>query len=110
MLDEAGALVQMNGNLVGDEYNGQDGNAPVVDEHVIASVISEWASIPLGKLETSEMDRLNLLETDISARVKGQNRAVVSVSRAVRRARSGLRDPQRPIASFLFCGPTGTGK
>ena len=99
----------MNGGFSSDGDDEEEGNAPVVDEHTIATVISEWASIPLGKLETSEMDRLNVLEADISSRVKGQDRAVVSVSRAVRRARSGLRDPQRPIASFMFCGPTGTG-
>ena len=99
-----------------DEYtdgveaaNEDDGSLPVVTEHTIAEVISEWASIPLGKLESDEMDRLVDLEGDIGRRVKGQKRAIQSVSRAVRRARSGLRDPNRPIASFMFCGPTGTG-
>ena len=83
---------------------------PVVDEHTVAEVVSEWANIPVGKLESSEMDRLVELEQDMTKRVKGQGRAIESVARAVRRARSGLRDPQRPIASFMFCGPTGTGK
>jgi ATP-dependent Clp protease ATP-binding subunit ClpA len=55
------------------------------------------------------MDRLVQLEDDMTLRVKGQGRAIQSVARAVRRARSGLRDPNRPIASFMFCGPTGTG-
>jgi len=91
-----------------DESEG--GNVPIVDEQTVTEIISEWASIPLGKLESTEMNRLVQLEDDMTMRVKGQSRAIQSVSRAVRRARSGLRDPQRPIASFMFCGPTGTGK
>jgi ATP-dependent Clp protease ATP-binding subunit ClpA len=68
------------------------------------------SGIPIGKLEASEMTRLRSLEEQLESRVKGQPRACSAVGRAVRRARSGLRDPKRPVASFLFCGPTGTGK
>jgi len=64
----------------------------------------------LCELESSEMSRLALLEENMTMRVKGQQRAVQSVARAIRRARSGLKDPQRPIASFMYVGPTGTGK
>lgn len=117
LMDEAGAIAHLEHYSEGpsegsDDYDEDDDNSPVpiVDEHVVASVISDWASIPLGKLESSEMDRLVQLEDEMSMRVKGQNRAVQSVARAVRRARSGLRDPNRPLGSFLFCGPTGTGK
>ena len=111
LMDEAGAIAHLSSysetmNVEGSE----DESVPIVDEQVVTEIISEWASIPLGKLESSEMNRLVQLEDDMTLRVKGQNRAVQSVSRAVRRARSGLRDPQRPIASFMFCGPTGTGK
>jgi ATP-dependent Clp protease ATP-binding subunit ClpC len=102
LMDEAGALAHL--ESLGDEEN------LVVDEHLVASVISEWSGIPIGKLETSELDRLRSLEDDMERRVKGQGRAIRGVARAIRRARSGLRDPTRPIASFLFCGPTGTGK
>jgi ATP-dependent Clp protease ATP-binding subunit ClpC len=111
LLDEAGAIAHLNAASKSD-FNDEGGeeNYPVVDEHTVAMVISEWASIPLGKLESGEMDRLVQLEDDMTRRVKGQGRAIQSVARAVRRARSGLRDPQRPIASFMFCGPTGTGK
>lgn len=108
LLDEAGAIAHLNEYSEGTD--DEDENIPIVDEHTVATVISEWASIPLGKLESDEMDRLVDLEGDIGQRVKGQKRAIQSVSRAVRRARSGLRDPNRPIASFMFCGPTGTGK
>lgn len=107
MLDEAGAITHLNHASMNEDDD--EHNFPVVDEHTIAMVISEWASIPLGKLESSEMDRLVQLDDDMTKRVKGQGRAIQSVARAVRRARSGLRDPNRPIASFMFCGPTGTG-
>jgi ATP-dependent Clp protease ATP-binding subunit ClpC len=118
LMDEAGAIAHLDHYSDGrpseakdDSYDDDDDSSlPIVDEHVVASVISEWASIPLGKLESSEMDRLVQLEDEMTMRVKGQNRAVQSVARAVRRARSGLRDPNRPLGSFLFCGPTGTGK
>jgi ATP-dependent Clp protease ATP-binding subunit ClpC len=108
LLDEAGAIAHL--NEYSEETDDEDENIPVVDEHTVAMVISEWASIPLGKLESDEMDRLVELEEDMESRVKGQKRAIQAVSRAVRRARSGLRDPNRPIASFMFCGPTGTGE
>ena len=111
LLDEAGAIVHLEKSMSlseEDDYDDEE-NYPEVDEHTVAEVISEWASIPLGKLESSEMDRLVQLEDDMTKRVKGQSRAVQSVARAIRRARSGLRDPMRPIASFMFCGPTGTG-
>lgn len=114
LLDEAGAITQLEKSMSAisqdDDEDDDEENYPEVDEHTIAKVISEWASIPLGKLESSEMDRLVQLEVELTQRVKGQGRAVQSVARAIRRARSGLRDPKRPIASFMFCGPTGTGK
>lgn len=116
LMDEAGAIAHLEGYVDGvqerddDDDEDDDEPVPIVDEHTVATVVSEWASIPLGKLESSEMDRLVQLEDDMTLRVKGQNRAIQSVARAVRRARSGLRDPQRPIASFMFCGPTGVGK
>jgi ATP-dependent Clp protease ATP-binding subunit ClpC len=102
LLDEAGAIAHL-------EEPDED-VTPEVTEHTVAMVISEWSGIPMGKLETQEMDRLQALEGEMGRRVKGQGRAIRGVARAVRRARSGLRDPRRPVASFLFCGPTGTGK
>ena len=113
LLDEAGALVVLQSlEENGDEtveVDTESGN-PLVTAETIASVLSEFTGIPLGQLQTKELDRLQQLETDMERRVKGQQRAVRGVARAIRRARSGLRDPQRPVASFLFCGPTGTGK
>lgn len=105
LLDEAGAIAQ----LEQSEMDMDSDDPIIVTEHTMAAVISEWSGIPIGKLEAGEMDRLQTLEYDMSRRVKGQGRAVRGVARAIRRARSGLRDPKRPVASFLFCGPTGTG-
>ena len=106
LLDEAGALVQMEHAF--ESLNGfEPGQEPKVTEHTMTQVLSEITNVPVGKLETDESDRLTMLESELSKRVKGQMRAVRAVSRAVRRARSGLRDTSRPIASFMFCGPTG---
>ncbi len=106
LLDEAGALVHMEHSFDSIK-NFDDENAPTVTEHDIAEVVSELTNVPVGKLESNESDRLIKLESELEKRVKGQLRAVRAVSRAVRRARSGLRDTSRPIASFMFCGPTG---
>lgn len=107
LLDEAGAFVHMESAFSQDR---DDAYVPMVTEHTIAKVISEIAKVPIGKLESDETDRLIALESELEKRVKGQSRAIRAVSRAVRRARSGLRDQTRPIASFMFCGPTGVGK
>ena len=76
----------------------------------IASVVSQWTGVPLQQLEKKESERLLELEAIIHERVVGQDEAVKAVSRAIRRARSGLKDPHRPIGSFMFLGPTGVGK
>ncbi len=76
----------------------------------VAAVVSEWTGIPVSKLKEEEMQRLLRLEEELHRRVINQEHAVVAVSEAVRRARAGLKDPKRPIASFLFLGPTGVGK
>jgi ATP-dependent Clp protease ATP-binding subunit ClpC len=82
----------------------------IVGEDEIASVVSQWTSIPVEKLTEKESERLLKLEEILHQRVIGQNEAVKSISRAVRRARVGLKDPKRPIGSFIFLGPTGVGK
>ncbi len=76
----------------------------------IAKVVSRWTSVPVSKMLQSEIERLKVLETDIGKRVIGQEPAVKAVANAVRRARSGIGDEKRPIASFIFMGPTGVGK
>lgn len=76
----------------------------------IAEVVSQWTGIPVQQMEQKETDRLLNLEKVLHERVVGQEEAVVAVSKAIRRARSGLKDPKRPIGSFMFLGPTGVGK
>lgn len=101
LLDEAGAVATL--RRVPNEPS------PVVDETLVTEIVSDWSSIPVGTLQMDEKERLEALEEKMAERVKGQERAVTAVARAIRRARTGVRDPRRPIASFLFCGPTGTG-
>lgn len=82
----------------------------VVDESQIAEVVSKWTKIPIKRLTEGEAERLRRLEKTLHKRVVGQEDAVSAVARAVRRGRVGLKDPNRPIGSFLFLGPTGVGK
>ena len=82
----------------------------VVDEAAVAETISDWTKIPLQKLTEGETKRLARLEKELHKRVIGQNEAVKAVAQAVKRGRVGLKDPNRPIGSFLFLGPTGVGK
>lgn len=81
-----------------------------VDDNDIAAVIADWTKIPVQKLQEAETERLKKLEQILHERVVGQKEAVEAVSKAVRRGRVGLKDPDRPIGSFLFLGPTGVGK
>jgi ATP-dependent Clp protease ATP-binding subunit ClpB len=81
-----------------------------VDEEDIADVVSRWTGIPVSKLLEGEMKKLLALEDELHRRVVGQDEAVLAVAEAVLRARSGLKDPKRPIGGFLFLGPTGVGK
>ncbi|MHB8636225.1 MAG: ATP-dependent Clp protease ATP-binding subunit [Fimbriimonadaceae bacterium] len=83
---------------------------PIVGETEIASIVQSWTGIPVMKLVEAESQKLLRMETDLHERIIGQHDAVVAVSRAIRRARSGLKDPKRPMGSFIFLGPTGVGK
>ena len=82
----------------------------VVDEENIAEVISKWTHIPVSKLVSGEKDKLLSLKENLKKRVKGQDEAIELVSNAIIRSRSGIKDPNRPIGSFIFLGPTGVGK
>ena len=90
-----------------EERRGMTGT---VTEEDVAKVVAEWTGIPVARLAESESKRLSRLEAELHKRVIGQNEAVKAVSDAVRRGRVGLKDPKRPIGSFLFLGPTGVGK
>ena len=82
----------------------------VVDDESIASIISKWTNIPVSKLASTEKEKLLSLEKNLGKRVKGQEKALHLVSEAIIRARAGIKDPNRPIGSFIFLGPTGVGK
>ena len=82
----------------------------VVDDESIASIISKWTNIPISKLVGTEREKLLHLEENLGKRVKGQEKALNLVSEAIIRARAGIKDPNRPIGSFIFLGPTGVGK
>jgi ATP-dependent Clp protease ATP-binding subunit ClpC len=86
------------------------GKTPTVTEEDIAQIVAAWTSIPVNKLTKSESEKLLQMEETLHGRIIGQDEAVVAVSRAIRRARVGLKSPNRPIASFIFSGPTGVGK
>ncbi|MFN4175306.1 MAG: AAA family ATPase, partial [Parachlamydiaceae bacterium] len=81
-----------------------------VDENLIAHIVSKWTGIPVHKMMEGEAEKLLHLEKDLEKRVVGQDMAVAAVSEAIRRSRSGLSDPNRPVGCFLFLGPTGVGK
>jgi ATP-dependent Clp protease ATP-binding subunit ClpC len=87
-----------------------DDASPVVDEEDIAQIVASWTGVPVNKLTESESEKLLHMEDTLHQRLIGQEEAVKAVSRAIRRARVGLKNPNRPIASFIFSGPTGVGK
>ena len=91
------------------ELNNSD-FSNIVNREEIAKVVSVWSKIPLEKITELESDKLLKLEETLEERVVGQKEAVIAVSKAIRRARVGLKDPNRPIGTFIFCGPTGVGK
>jgi ATP-dependent Clp protease ATP-binding subunit ClpB len=94
------ATLQKDGALLKEEVSEED----------IAAIVSKWTGVPVAKMLEGEMQRLVHLEAELHQRVIGQNEAVSAVATAVRRARAGLKDPNRPVGSFLFLGPTGVGK
>jgi len=96
-----------------EELRKIDNNAilsDIVDDESIASIISKWTNIPVSKLASTEKEKLLNLEENLGIRVKGQEEALHLVSEAIIRARAGIKDPNRPIGSFIFLGPTGVGK
>jgi ATP-dependent Clp protease ATP-binding subunit ClpC len=96
--------------LRGDWQSTVSGETPKVDEEEIAQVVAMWTGIPVTRIAQEESERLLKMEEVLHQRMIGQEEAIETVSRAVRRARAGLKDPKRPIGSFIFLGPTGVGK
>jgi ATP-dependent Clp protease ATP-binding subunit ClpC len=99
-------LKELSASWQKDKSTGQ----PALTAHDVEKIVSEWTGIPVTQLAEEEVDKLLKLESRLHERVIGQDEAVVAVARAVRRGRAGLKDPRRPIGSFIFLGPTGVGK
>ncbi|HEY9634358.1 MAG TPA: ATP-dependent Clp protease ATP-binding subunit [Coleofasciculaceae cyanobacterium] len=96
--------------LLDNQAEHNDLITPIVDEEDIAQIVASWTGVPVSKLTETESELLLHLEETLHQRLIGQDEAVIAVSRAIRRARVGLKSPNRPIASFIFSGPTGVGK
>ena len=111
LLDEAGASVQIaRFEVPGEAAAGTALPSAEVGPEDVAQVVSGWTGIPLSKLTADEAEAMLDFEAALHKRVVGQDGAVSAIARALRRARVGLRSPRRPVASFIFCGPTGVGK
>lgn len=104
------ALVKKYDRLMKKREKQEEGNTLSIGENEIAEVVAQWTKIPVQKLAEKESERLLKLEKTLHKRVIGQEEAVTAVAKAMRRGRVGLKDPNRPIGSFLFLGPTGVGK
>ncbi len=107
--DEARKLTSEMADLK-KEWKGADPDHLVVTPEDVAEVVSKWTGVPLKNLQTTDAERLLHLEDELHKRVIGQEEAVTAVAKAIRRARAGMKDPHRPIGSFLFLGSTGVGK
>ena len=109
-----GVIPELEAAIEAAEENAKNGDTAMLEEAVgedhIAQIVSRWTGVPVDKMLEGEREKLLAMETYLHGRVIGQDTAIEAVSRAVRRARAGLHDPQRPIGSFLFLGPTGVGK
>ena len=109
-----GVIPELEAAIEAAEENAKTGDTAMLEEAVgedhIAQIVSRWTGVPVDKMLEGEREKLLAMETYLHGRVIGQDTAIEAVSRGVRRARAGLQDPQRPIGSFLFLGPTGVGK
>jgi len=108
--DQADKLKKKKQNMTRDWRDKSREADGVVDEEVVAEVVSKMTGIPLTRMSTEDSKRLMAMEDDLHKRVIGQNEAIKSIAKAVRRSRSGLKDPKRPTGCFIFAGPTGVGK
>ena len=114
-LFEKAAQIRDQEKLLLDEVESTEGSSSsdiemVIDEEEIAEVLAQWTGIPVHRLTQEETARLLEMENELHKRIVGQNEAITAVSKAIRRTRSGLKDPKRPSGSFIFLGPSGVGK
>src|SRR5207237_166409 len=93
------------------DWNSRRESMPrIVTEEEVAHIVTAWTGIPVSRLVEAETQKLLRMEEELHKKIIGQHDAIVAVSKAVRRARSGMKDPKRPMGTFIFMGPTGTGK
>ncbi|MDD3831446.1 MAG: ATP-dependent Clp protease ATP-binding subunit [Clostridia bacterium] len=104
LLNQAEQLKQQHAKLQ------QNNPTPCIGEPEVANIVADWTGVPVGRLTVSQSQQLLNLEKQLSERIVGQQEAIIALSRAIRRARAGLKDPKRPVGSFIFVGPTGVGK
>ena len=114
-LFEKAAQIRDQEKLLLDEVNSTEASSVneiemVIDEEEIAEVLAQWTGIPVHRLTQEETARLLEMEVELHKRIIGQNEAITAVSKAIRRTRSGLKDPKRPSGSFIFLGPSGVGR
>ncbi len=115
---EAAAMLRERAKELGDRYAKEEQawrdhlgeTVPEVSEEDIATIVASWTGVPVSRLVEEETSRLLRMEEELHRRVVGQDEAITTIAQAVRRARAGLKDPRRPIGSFIFLGPTGVGK
>ena len=107
-----GTIPEIQEELATLKFNNENSSllSNIVDNESIANIVSKWTNIPVTKLVGTERDKLLNLEANMKKRVKGQDNAIHLISEAIKRARAGIKDPNRPIGSFMFLGPTGVGK
>src|ERR671910_50 len=108
--DKERKLTQKKRDLEDKWRSSESGEQPEIGEEEIADIVSMWTGIPVFKLTEAESQKLVRMEEDLHKRVIGQEPAIVAVSKAIRRARAGIKDPKRPTGSFIFLGPSGVGK
>ena len=110
LVEEINAVQQEINAAKKDWKGGTQTNAPSIDSNEVADIVSSWTGVPVTKLTEQESEKLLHLEDNLHKRIIGQDEAVSAVARAIRRARAGLSEPNKPIGSFIFVGPTGVGK
>src|SRR5439155_744516 len=93
-----------------DWNSKRESMARIVTEDEVAQIVQSWTGIPVSRLVEAETQKLLRMEDELHRRIIGQHEAVVAISKAIRRARSGMKDPKRPMGTFIFLGPTGVGK
>src|SRR5262249_24090911 len=108
--DKERKLTQKKRELEEEWRKEEQDEQPSIGEDEIADIVSMWTGIPVVKLTQAESQKLIRMEDELHKRVIGQDAAVVAVSKAIRRARAGIKDPKRPTGSFIFLGPSGVGK